>query len=153
MEPTQHAQYKAPSPLQIDNTGAALSTPECILLVFAKHKIGADLTSGDNLIYLGTSEFMQKGFNEWVVQTYPNANFSLEAFNLTTLVASVWSKTKTHVENELALTQNQISIDEEKAWQAKADFAQLEFLSEGRTGKVFTKRQSEFLIKATLGPE
>jgi hypothetical protein len=83
-----------------------------------------------------------------VAKTFANATFTPEDLNLTTLVASVWSKTKTHTENELTHTHEQNKIDDEREWQTKADAIQQDFLAQGRNGKVFTTRQSQWLITA-----
>jgi hypothetical protein len=96
---------EAPSPIQQEGGDVVLNytlaIPEAMFLAFIKNRIQAYLDQKNDLIYLGTSESMQRGFSEWIAKIFTSKQFTAEELKLVTVISSIWMKTKNQVENEL----------------------------------------------------
>lgn len=129
-----------------NHSNSTFSIPESLFLLFTKNAIQANIDKGVSLIYLGTTEKMQKDFNQWRLKN-SSIEMSPESSNLVTIISSIWMKTKTHIESELKAIKNyQEIMENEKQWQDKADQMEKKFNLMGLTGKFFTLKQAHFLI-------
>lgn len=142
----------APPPIKREGESVVLNftltISESMFLTSVKSVIQSSLDQQYNVIFLATSESMQRGFREWVGRTFTSKEFSAEELNLVTIVSSIWMKTKTHIENELRISQDHAAIVDEAECQRRADNTAAEIALQGRSGKAFTVRQATFLIKA-----
>ena len=123
-----------------------LTVPEAMLVAYAQHMIKHHLDQGNSLIYLGVSPNLQQNFNSFVATRFSSANLSLEQQKLGPLVESLWIKTKTTIDNDLRVKQDQTAIETEESLHQEA-VKQLESLrTQGITGgKIFTKRQAKLI--------
>ncbi len=138
-----------PSVVQVGNSiilHSCLTGPEAIFLTFAEETIQYLLKQNKKLIYLGTSEHEQKCFSDWVANTFPSTQLSSEQFNLVTIIISIWMKAKVFIQNELKISQNQESIEDEKFWHTYANQLECEFRLQGKSRTVFTERQVIHLL-------
>jgi len=120
----------------------SLTTPESMFITFMNNVFQCHLNQKNELIYLDPSEKLQKDFNGWVAKTFTSKQFTPEELNLVHIIASVWSKIKIQVENDLKTENNQEAIEKELQCQIEADSITADFNFQGCSGKVFTERQA-----------
>jgi len=127
--------------------------PEIILMTFLRGGIQHSFAQRCDIHYIGNSEAMQNNFNTWVKTTFPQQNFTPEQLKLTDLVASIWSKTKEFIDNELSVKKNPHDIENEKQWQSQAAIFETDFRAGGHLGKVFTSRQANLILNSLASIE
>jgi hypothetical protein len=147
--PTMEITTKEKPPFEETATGGklnfSLTLPEILYIEFVKGGIQDHLQKGDQaIIYLGTSEVMQELFYKLV--TAAKSKFKPEELNVKNLVASIWLKTRTHLNNRLSFSKDLGELAKERELQKVAVEVQLNMSKEGLTGKVITKREAQFLL-------
>ena len=106
--------------------------------------------SKQDLIYLGTSESMQKGFQVYVTDKFGANKSSPKQLDLEPIISSLWNKTKEQVEFQLMEAKDQDEIYDEISWQHQADELIAACLKVGKTGKFFTNRQIKVMLGESL---
>jgi hypothetical protein len=120
--------------------------PETMFVAYVQGTVKRNLEAGNTLIYLGVSNSMQNGFNQWVANKFSSANLTPDQLRLTTLVTSVWTKTKAFVDNKLSLNNNQDEIADEMGWHQIATIQYADLAQQGHVGgKLFTVRQANVI--------
>jgi hypothetical protein len=98
------------------------------------------------LVFLETSSSRQISFNEWVKKNYNNKKLGSEVFNITEIISSIWRKTKIEINKNLR-PQNIEKIENEKQCQKIVNIRIKGLPPTENLVKVFTPRQSKFLLK------
>lgn len=99
-----------------------------------------------DLFYLGTSDSMQIGFQNYVGKKFTAHEFEPGELALGPIILSIWKKTKESVESQLLKSKDEQKIFHEIKWQLEAEKLTSACIKEGHTGRFFTARQ----IKAML---
>lgn len=121
------------------------NVPEIMFLIFMRTEMQASLNQ-KCLVFLETSSSRQISFNEWVKKNYNNEILNPEVFNITKIISSIWRKTITEIYKKLE-PQDIEKIENEKQCQKIVNTRIKELAHTENLIKVFTPRQSKFLLK------
>lgn len=126
-----------------------VTIPEAMLIAFAGGMIRSQLVSDCDLIYLGVSTNLQENFNKYVIDHWPNSGLTQEQLKLTTLVHSVWEKSKTCLLNKLSVLGEHSLAEEESQLHIVGQGKLEELRSQGISGgQIFTRRQAQLLTES-----
>lgn len=118
---------------------------EAAFLAFSGPMIQSDLAKKVDTIFLSSAPLMQRDFVAWTKKNIKDMTFTPEELDLKTIVPTLCSKTRAHVEGELKVDAK--AIADENVAQAKADQIANTLILQGYEGKAFTFRQATVLFE------
>lgn len=127
----------------------SLTVPETIFASFVRSLIEKNLAQGFSLFLIGSKNIadMQEKFSEYTFKVF-KYKAQPEEVNLIPLINSVWNKSRRFIDDELKLNKNVEALEDEKKLMAELKIQEPSHFAQGYQGRLFTKRQSEFFVKA-----
>ena len=127
----------------------SLSMPEFLFSEFMEKMLSFNLEKGLELIYLGATPNLQKGFDDWVISPEGGKNYPLTEQEriIQPLIASIWEKTKIYINQLLQVSGNLEVLNKEQKLQQRAEEALKDFTRQGKVGYIFTSGQVVVMLE------
>ena len=124
----------------------ALAFPELVLCVFFNSSVQASLST-TNLVFLGTKDItvLDYDFKKFVKINFPVVGVD---FNTIDVLVFLWLKSRDAIDKKLKHDNDAAATKHEKNQIMLGIIGEAQLLLEDHQGKIFTRRQGEFILAA-----